>query len=178
MSTLPQSKRESCRRHNMKRTETMGKKPDQISASLHRYLSRLPHLISSHPTPSASSTPTIQVFLLRETYEQKAKYRSELPSTPISTLIRSSTFNVQPPAPPPSPYSPAMAHYFPFLSPTSVLFHLSYTRESSSRRPSRSSISVVCVSQVDGQFPLLAVSPLDWNVDEPRTRWLEMTWMG
>ena len=131
----------------MKRTETMGKKPDQIFASLHRYV---PHLISSHPTPSASSTPPIQAFLLRETCEQKAKCRLELPSTPISALIRSSTFSLQ-----------LFLHHHnpqrwlknsPFHNPTSFLSRLSYTRESSSRRSPRSSISVVCISQIGGLF--------------------------
>ena len=52
MSTLPQSKRESCRSHNMKRTETMGKKPDQISVSLHRYLPLISSAaIQPHPPP-------------------------------------------------------------------------------------------------------------------------------
>ena len=156
----------------MKRTETMGKKPDQIFASLHRYV---PHLSSSHPTPSASSTPPIQAFLLRETCEQKAKCRLELPSTPISALIRSSTFSLQLFLHQHSP-QPWLKHC-PFPNPASVLSRLSYTPESSCRRPPRSSISVVCVSQIDGLFPLLPVFSRDWNVDEPRTRWLERTWV-
>ena len=84
MSTLPQSKRESCRRHNMKRTETMGKKPDQISVSLHRYQPLISlAAIQPHPPPPL---PQFRYF-------SSAKYASRRPST------------VQNYPPPPSPRS-------------------------------------------------------------------------
>ena len=53
----------------------------------------------------------------------------------------------------------------PFPNSTSALTCLSFTPESSCRRPPRSSISTVCVAQTDGQFPLLAVFSRDWNVN-------------
>ena len=70
----------------MKRTETIGKKPDQIFVSLRRYLSRLPHLISSHqPNPP----PPLPLFR----YLSCAKHVSRRRST------------VQNYSPPPSPRS-------------------------------------------------------------------------
>jgi len=131
----------------------------------------VPHLINSRRTPSSSHLPPP---LPEFTHFFCAKHASRRRST------------AQNYAPPPSPrsFAPqcstsspssitiprAMAQNSAFPNPNSALSRLSYTPESSCRRPSRSSISAVCVSQIDGQFHLLAVFSRDWNVDEPRTR--------
>ena len=129
------------------------------------------HSISSRPTiplTPASSTLPIYVFLVRETCAQKAQYRSELPSTPIPSLICSS--RPQPPALPPSPSPQRWLKNSFFPNPTSALPRLWYIPRFSCRGPPRSSISAVCVSRTDRQFPLLTFFSWDWNVNEPRTR--------
>jgi len=67
-------------------------------------------------------------------------------------------------------------------TPPSLTQPRSYLASRTPRNPHadthRALFSAVCVSQIGGQFPLLTVFSRDWNIDEPRTRWLEMTWMG
>jgi hypothetical protein len=154
----------------------MGKTPDQIPASLNRYPSLIP-LAAVQPHPPHTCllhSPDLSIPLARNMgAEDEEPSRTTL--HPHPALIRSSTFNLL-----------LFLHHHPpqrgiknspLPKPTSVLSRLSYISESSSRCPPHSSISVVCVSEIDGQFPLLPVFSRDWNVDEPRTRWLEMTWM-
>ena len=152
----------------------MGKKPDQISASLHRYLPLI-SLAAFQPHPP----PPLPQFR----YSSCAKLVSR----------RQSTVQNYPPPPSPRSFAPQRSasssssitipperwlKNSPFLSPISVLSRISYTPESSRRRPPRSSISAVCASQIDRLFLLLPVFSRGWNVDELRTRWLGRTWMG
>ena len=93
----------------------------------------------------------------------------EVPSStnlhPIPAFIRSSTSSF------PHHYSPRRwLKNFPFPNPILALSRLSYIPPSSCRRPPHSNISAVCLCQADGQFPLLAVFPWNWNVEESWTR--------
>ena len=151
----------------------MGKKPDQISVSLRRYLPLISlAAIQPHPPPSLPQfgyfSCTKHVSRRRSTIQN---YHP--PPAPHSFVPQRSTSSSSSIAIPPNDGSKSPP--FPTQPPS---YLASYTRESSSRRPPRSSISAVCVSQIDGLFPLLPVFSRDWNVDEPRTGWLEITWMG
>ena len=155
----PAAKIESSPRLNLKPNQTMGKKPDQGRAltqnlCLLQSISVL-HSISSRPTPSPS-------HLLP-------------PLSPSRTTLH-----------PPSPHSfspqrqtsssSSLKHgsETPTLpNPTWALSRLSYIPESSCRRPQRSSISAVCVSQTDRQYHFLPVFSWDCNIDEP---WMAFGW--
>ena len=117
--------------------------------------------VQPHPLTPASSTLPIYLFFLCVTCEQKAKYCPELPSTPIPSLICSSTS-----IPPFSTNPLAMAQNSPFPMPTSAPYRLSYTPGSLCRCTPRPDIFAVCVSQMDGQFPFLALFSRHWNIDK------------
>jgi hypothetical protein len=154
----------------MKRTETMGKKPDEISVSLNRYRSLIPSAALQPHLP-----PPLPQFMDFSCAKHASRRRSTVQNYPPPPSLRSfaphcSTSITIPPQ--------RWLKNSPFPNPTSLLSRLSYTLESPYRRPPRSSIFKVCISQTDGQFPLSAVFSRDWNVDEPGTRWLEMMWTG
>ena len=157
----------------MKRPETMGKKPDQISASLHRYLPLISLVaIQPHPPPPL---PQFRHFSCAKHVSRRRTTIQNYHPPPASHLF----------APQRSTSSSSSITILPSdgsKTPSSLTQPRSYLGsrrpESSCRRPPRSSISVVCISQIDSLFPLLLVFSRNWNVDEPRPRWLEMTWMG
>ena len=123
--------------------------------------------VQPHPPHTCPLHTPIYLFLLGVACEQKAKYCPELynwlelPSTPFLSLICSSTSSS------PSITIPLAMENSPFPNPTSALSRLSYTPESSCRRPPSPNIPAVCASQTDGQFPLLSVFSRRWKVDEP-----------
>lgn len=86
--------------------------------------------------------------------------------TPISALIRSSTSSSSPIILPPQRW--LKNSHFP--NPTSTLSRLSYTPDPHADAHRTLAILALCVSQTDGEIPLLAVFSRDWNVDEGQTR--------
>ncbi|KIK00378.1 hypothetical protein K443DRAFT_611199 [Laccaria amethystina LaAM-08-1] len=86
--------------------------------------------VQPHSPHTCFSTFPLYLFLLRETCEQKAKYRPE----PSSTRSPHS-FAPQLPALPPPPSSKPSLKYFSFPNPTSALSRLLSTMASSCRRP-------------------------------------------
>ena len=112
--------------------------------------------MNSCPTPSPHTclfhSPNLPISVTRN-------MRTE-GTVPSRTTIHPPSFRLLAPQPAallPSPYPQQWLTNFPFPNQTSALPRLSYTPASPCRRPPRSSISTVCVSQADGQFPLLAV---------------------
>lgn len=99
-------------------------------------------------------------------FTRNMRVEGEVSSTsPLHPALHPRAHSLRRPQPP-TLASPQRWHKnFPFLSPTLALSPFSFTMESSCGCPLHSSISTVCVSRTDGQFPLLTVLSRDWNVD-------------
>ena len=158
----------------------MGKKPD-LNRALTQNLCLLetipvPYPISSRSTPSSSHLPLpLSQFTNFPYAKNVSRRRSTVYNYPPPPCPHS--FAAQPPALPRSPSPQRWLKNPSFHNPILALSRLSYSPQSLYKGPC-SSISTVCVSRIDGLFPLLTVCSWDWNVDQPRTHWFEMTWMG
>ena len=137
----------------MKRPETTGKKPDQISASLHRYLPLI-SLVALQPHPP----PPLPQFRYFSCAKHVSRRRSTLqnyrpPPAPHSFVPQCSASSSSSITIPPSDGSKTA----PSLTQPRSYLASRTPRNPHADAPPRSSISVVCVSQIDGLFPLLPV---------------------
>ena len=143
----PATKGESCLTHNPKRwARTLIRTEHSRYPSLIQLTAIQPHPLHTRRPLLLSSSRCFSLPMQNTREEREVSSRTTL-----------------------HPHPPAHSHLqrwlknSPFPNPTSPPSRLSYTPESSCRRPPRSSISAVCVSQTDGQLPLLAVFSWDFG---------------
>ena len=155
---------------NLKRNETMGKKPDRNRA-LPQNLCLLDSMSVFHPISRRPTPPHTCLFHSPNLRTSYAKHASRRRRTTLHPDFRAhSIFNVQPPPPPQPPPLPPSPSWWLKNSP-----FLTYLASRAPRNPHADPRRVLafprfCISQTDVQFPLLAVFSWDCNVDQPRTR--------